>query len=88
MKWDIVPNSSLFDSIREVHSQGMIADITDYEKKGPAFIGTEELKAIGRLVRPIKVRIEAASMGTISGSFTGPLAVGSYAAFSQIGGAQ
>ena len=65
----------------------MIVNIEKYEKERSAFIGIEELKAIGRLVRPIKARVEAAGMGTFSGSFTAPLAVGSYAAFSQISSA-
>ena len=66
----------------------MMRDIQEYEKERSVFIGVEELKAIGWLVRPIKARIEAAGMDTIiSGSFTAPLAVGSYATFSQTGSA-
>jgi len=65
----------------------MIRNIPKYEKERSAFIGVEELKAIGRLVRPIKARVEGASMCITSGSFTASLAVGSYATFSQTGSA-
>jgi hypothetical protein len=77
----------MFVSVREVRSQDMIVNIPKYEKERSPFIGIEELKAIGRLIRPIKARIEAAGTGTVSGSFTAPLAVGSYATFSQTGSA-
>jgi hypothetical protein len=66
----------------------MVVDTAGYEKTGPPFIGIDDLRVIGRIIRPIKSRIEAAISSLSSpGSLGAGLAVGSYAAFSQTGSA-
>lgn len=83
-----VQSLSVFICIRNERSQGMLVDTLGYEKTGPPFIGIEDLKAIGRIIGPIKGRIQAAITSlSIPGSLGAGLAVGSYAAFSQTGSA-
>ena len=86
MSCNVLTNSGS-SSIRNAALQTMILNTLEYEKPVPAFIGIEELKAIATLIRPIKARIEAATNGSIPGSFAASLAVGSNAPFSQAGSA-
>jgi hypothetical protein len=83
-----VRSSSRFVSIQDAGSQSMIVDTCGYEKSGTPIISIDDLKVIGRIVRPIKARIEGAGTNTtIPSSLGAHLAVGSYAAFSETGSA-
>jgi hypothetical protein len=66
----------------------MILHTLGYEKTGTPIIGIENLQIIGRIIRTIKSRIDAAvNSFSIPCSIGTGLAVGSYAAFSQTGSA-
>ena len=66
----------------------MIGDTVEYEKTGTPIIGIENLRIIGQITRSIKSRIESAiSSFSLPGSVGVGLAVGSHAAFSEIGSA-
>jgi hypothetical protein len=83
MKSSIDPTSLTSSSIWEAPSQSMLVNTYENEKPGPALINVEELRAIGRIVRPIQARIETVTSTTILGCGSAGTGVGSYASFSQ-----
>jgi hypothetical protein len=88
MIWRNVLINSDSDSIRNAASQSMIVNTCVYEKQGTPIISIDDLKVIGRIVRPIKARIEASDNSvSIPSSLSAQLAVGSYAAVSETGSA-
>ena len=53
-------NSSLI-SIREPHLQNVLSNTNEYEKPQSPSLSIEALRTIGRIVRGIKARIDAAN---------------------------
>ena len=54
-----IGRNSSFINIRKAHSKNVLSDTNGHEKVEAAVIDIEALRAIRRIVRPIKQRIEA-----------------------------